>query len=264
MNSYPSVSEAPEPATPAGFFRRTAATFMDVFAGLLAAFLILSLIGLFIPMDGRQMAGLTRPAMIIGFLYVGIGPYLFSNSLGKYALAVRVISDRTGKKPRLWQFLVRWAVLILWPIELLVLLFARSRKRIGDRLADTTVLEDAEAKTRWRRRFALSLSALFILYLVLVQSMQAAAKNTEMFAAAAAYLQEHPAGAEALGAPVSTLEAPFSIVMKQDKGTVIVSAKGQKAEGYVEMKMMKASERWQVVDWQVTEEPSGRGYSYSY
>ena len=85
MPSDPPVSEAPATAARAGFFRRTAATVTDVFAGLLVAFLILSLLGLFIPMDSRQMASFTRPVMFIGLLYVGIGPYLFFNSLGKYA-----------------------------------------------------------------------------------------------------------------------------------------------------------------------------------
>lgn len=264
MDSGSSVSEAPAPASPAGFVRRTAATFMDAFAGLLGAFLILSLLGLFLPMDSHRMAVLTRPAMIIGLLYVGIGPYLFSNSLGKYALAVRVISDRTGKKPRLWQFLARWAMLILWPVEVLVLLFAPSKKRIGDRLAATTVVEDAKAKARWGRRFGLSLTALFVLYLALVQSMQAAAANTEMFTAASAFLQEHQVGVEALGAPVSTSDTPFSVVMKQEKGTLIVSAESPRAKGYIEMKLSKTSGRWEVIDWQVTEEPSARGYSYSY
>jgi uncharacterized RDD family membrane protein YckC len=258
------VSEAPAAAKPAGFIRRTAATFMDVFAGLLGSFLVLSLLGLFIPMDSSRMASLTRPAMIIGLLYVGIGPYLLSNSLGKYALAVQVISDRTGQKPRLWQFLTRWAMLILWPVEVLMLVFAPSKKRIGDRLAATTVVENAKAKARWGRRFGLSLTALFILYLALVQAMQAAAKNTEMFTAADAFLQEYQVGVEALGAPVSTSATPFSIVMKQEKGTLIVSAEGPKAKGYIEITLSKGSGRWEVVDSQVTEEPSGRGYSYSY
>ena len=237
---------------------------MDAFAGLLGAFLILSLIGLLLPMDSRRMAVLTRPVMVVGLLYVGIGPYLFSNSLGKYAMAVRVLSDRTGKKPRLWQFLARWAMLILWPLEALMIVFSPSKRRIGDRLAATTVFEDAKAKARWGRRFGLSLTALFVLYLALVQCMQAAAGNTEMFTAADAFLQEHQVGVEALGAPVSTSATPFSVLLKQEKGELIVSAEGPRAKGYIEMKLSKTSGRWEVIDWQVTEEPSTRGYSYSY
>lgn len=249
---------------PAGFFRRAAATFTDVFVGLLGAFLVLSLIGLVVPMDSPKMALVTRPVMFLGFLYVGLGPCLFSNSLGKYAFAVRVTSDRTGAKPTLWQFLGRWALLILWPVELVVLLFAPSKKRLGDRLAATTVLEDAAALPRWGRRIGLSLTALFVFYLALVQVMQAAARNTEMFAAAAAYLQEHRIGEETLGAPVAHSSTPLKVVMKQDKGELIVSAEGPRAGGYIEMTLSRAHGSWQVAKWRVTEEPSGRGFSYSY
>jgi hypothetical protein len=196
---------------------------------------------------------------------VGIGPYLFPNSLGKYAFAVQVVSDRENSaRPAFWQFLVRWAMLILWPLELLVLLFAPSKKRIGDRLASTSVVEDAATKARWGRRIGLSLTALFVFYLVLVQAMQAAARNTEMFTAAAAYLQELEIGANDLGRPVTLSETPLKVVMKQEKGELIVAAEGSKATGYIEMNLTRESGTWQVSSWQITEEPAGRGYSYSY
>jgi hypothetical protein len=77
-------------------------------------------------------------------------------------------------------------------------------------------------------------------------------------------LEEHQVGAKTLGTPVSRSKTPFSVVMKRDKGTVIVSAEGPKRKGYIEMKLSKTAGKWQVIDWQVTGEPSGRGYSYSY
>ena len=256
---------AAKPAKPAGFLRRCAATATDVFAGIMGAFLALSLMGLTIPMDSPQMALYTRPAMLVGALYVGIGPYLFPNSLGKYAFAVRVVNDRkNGATPAFWQFLARWAMLVLWPLELLVLLFAPSKKRIGDRLASTSVVEDAATKARWGRRIGLSLTALFVFYLVLVQAMQAAARNTEMFATATAYLQELNIGETDLGAPVTLSRTPLKVVMKQEKGELIVAAEGNKSAGYIEMKLTRASGAWKVSTWQITEAPAGRGYSYSY
>ncbi len=254
------------PATPplAGFLRRAAATLTDVIVSLLGAFLVLSVIGLFIPMDSPRMALFTRPVMFVGFLYVGIGPFVFANSLGKYAFAVRVVSDKTGKKPALWQFLVRWVLLLVWPLEALILLFAPSRKRIGDRLAATSVFEDSAAKPRWGKRIGLSLAALFVLYLVLVEAMQAAARNTEMFAAASAYLQERQIGKDKLGEPVALSDTPLKIVMKKDRGEIIVAADGARAKGYIEMKLFRDAGKWRVTRWQVTDGPSGRGYSYRY
>lgn len=249
---------------PAGFFRRSAATLTDVFAGLLGAFLVLSLLGLSIPMDSRQMAVLTRPVMFAGALYVGIGPFLFANSLGKYAFAVRVVSDRGGVKPALWQFLVRWGLLILWPLELIVLMLSPAKKRIGDRLAMTTVVEDTAAKARWGRRIGVSLSALFVLYVILVQSMQAAARNTEMFQTATAFLQESRIADDALGEPVTASKTPLKVVMKKDKGSLIVAAEGSRKKGYIELSLDREPGSWKVVRWEVTDEPSGRGYSYSY
>ncbi|MGD8366128.1 MAG: RDD family protein [Desulfobacterales bacterium] len=260
----PPLSESMQPQTKAGFFRRSAATATDVFAGLLGAFLVLSLVGLSIPMDGRQMAVLTRPVMFFGALYVGIGPYLFANSLGKYAFAVRIVSDRNGARPALWQFLVRWALLILWPLELIVLILSPSKKRIGDRLASTTVVEDAASKARWGRRIGISLTALFVLYLILVQSMQAAARNTEMFRTAAAFFQENRIGEDTLGGPVTFSKTPLKVVMKKDKGSLITAAEGSRKRGYIELSLIREADGWEIVRWEVTDEPSGRGYSYSY
>ena len=263
MSEQP-TGPAPAQPVPAGFLRRSAATFTDVFAGLLGAFLVLSLIGLLVPMDEPRMVYFTRPVMFIGFLYVGIGPYLFSNSLGKYAFAVRVLSDRPGQKPTLWQFIVRWAPLILWPIEALVLLFSPSKKRVGDRLAATSVVEDAATRPRWGRRIGLSLTALFVFYLALVQAMQAAARNTDMFKAASAYAAENRTGEQVLGAPVALSGTPIKVVMKGDKGELILAAEGPGKKGYIEMKMHRSPGGWEIADWQITNSPSGRGYSYSY
>jgi uncharacterized RDD family membrane protein YckC len=258
------VSTPAQGPVPAGFFRRATATFTDVFTGLLGAFLVLSLAGIFMPIDHPKMVYLARPVMFLGFLYVGVGLYLFPNSLGKYAFAVRVVSDRTGGQPTLRQCLVRWVPLIFWPVEAVVLLLSPSKKRIGDRLAGTSVYEDAATKARWGRRIGLSLTALFVFYLVLVHAMQAAARNTEMFQRAVSYVQENRVGEKSLGVPVALSATPIKVVMKEDKGEVIVSAEGPKGEGYIEMKMVREFGKWEVAGWGIADSPSGRGYSYNY
>jgi uncharacterized RDD family membrane protein YckC len=257
----PPNAARPSPV-PAGFFRRAAATFADAFAGMLCAFLILSLLGLSIPMDSPQMGRYTRLLIFCAFFYVGLGPFFLPNTLGKYAFGVRVVSDRTGGKPTFLQYLLRGGMLFFWPLELVVLLFSRIQKRLGDRLAATSVVLETDAKRTWAKRIGLSIGVILLFYLILLQTMQMAAANTGMFQAAAAYLNRNRAGQERLGPPVRYETAPVLATLQQDRGHLIVGADGSRQKGYIEISLIRNSGRWTVEKWTVTKTPAARGFSY--
>jgi hypothetical protein len=69
---------------------------------------------------------------------------------------------------------------------------------------------------------------------------------------------------ERLGAPVQYEKTPLQVLMRQEKGHLILGAAGSREKGYVELSLIRESGRWQVEKWEVNRTPSGRGFSYSH
>ncbi len=59
-------------------------------------------------------------------------------SIGKRIMKIKVV-DTNGKKPDLFNLIIRNITILIWPVEALLLLMGK--KRLGDRLAKTDVIE---------------------------------------------------------------------------------------------------------------------------
>lgn len=64
----------------------------------------------------------------------------FKNGIGKKIYKINIISRKTKKEATLFQLLFRNITLIIFPIEIIVLIFSHNDMRLGDRLAGTMVI----------------------------------------------------------------------------------------------------------------------------
>lgn len=77
------------------------------------------------------------------FLFVFMLIYFFKDvingqSIGKRIVKIKVV-DTAGNKPKLFNLIVRNITILIWPIEALLILL--EKKRLGDRLAKTEVVD---------------------------------------------------------------------------------------------------------------------------
>jgi len=88
--------------------------------------------------------------LIFHYYFVGIGT--LENTYGRYLLGVRVVDAHTGSMPSLGQAITRDFLLFCWPIDFFVLLFSKSKRRIGDNWAQTKVVV-VPSQVSWIKRF---------------------------------------------------------------------------------------------------------------
>jgi uncharacterized RDD family membrane protein YckC len=80
-------------------------------------------------------------SLIIAFIWTLLfnKDIYFGRSLGKYWSSLQVVNIKTGRHANPIQCLVRNIFLLLWPIEMIILVFSPSR-RLGDIIANTKVV----------------------------------------------------------------------------------------------------------------------------
>jgi len=126
-----------------GLIRRIIARGVDLYLGVGMIMVLYSLPGLIVPLDQYAvflMLVIMLPLMLLFFFYFFIGIGKFKNTYGRYLVGVRVVDAQTGGKPSLGQAFKRDVLLFLWPIDFFVLMFNKSKRRIGDSWAQTKVV----------------------------------------------------------------------------------------------------------------------------
>lgn len=128
--------------------RRWAATWID-FLVLLAIFMIPDAV-----LGNETYQSTIAVWLTLAALYFPVMESAFGKTLGKFALFIRVVGQ-DGRKPTVWQVVLRT---LLRLIEVnpflaggipagLAAYFSKHRQRLGDMLAKTYVILDADART---------------------------------------------------------------------------------------------------------------------
>ncbi|MBU1087767.1 MAG: RDD family protein [Candidatus Omnitrophica bacterium] len=129
-----------------------------VFAGLVDYVFLYSLAGFFLFFILNKT--LELPAGEIGMKILTLFPvislvYCFKDSIygispGKYVVGIAVrTKDDFEKTPSLFLLFLRNISLIVWPLEILVLMFSKKKQRLGDLLAKTIVVRNHEVRLRY-------------------------------------------------------------------------------------------------------------------
>ncbi len=125
----------------AGVIRRSLAMFIDLILGVSIILSILFAPGVIIPLD--ESLGYLMIAMIglqsVFWWYFISGYVRFENTYGRYVTSVKVVDYETKSKPTYKQAIQRAMTLGLWPIEVFMVGFSKTKRRLGDQWAGTEV-----------------------------------------------------------------------------------------------------------------------------
>jgi len=127
-----------------GFWRRFLALLIDMQLGPAVILFFIFLPGIFISLDSSKgiwlLFLLMIPLQLVFFWYFFLGYSKLKNTYGRYVMKIRVVDKGTENKPSLKQAFKRSFLLgLLWPIEGFIIIFTRTKRRVGDRWANTDV-----------------------------------------------------------------------------------------------------------------------------
>lgn len=161
----------------------------DILFILLLAFTFYMLLGLIFKMDSEGFATIMIfIALTIIILYLLFGELLLKNTLGKYLFGIKVVDSDRFERPSAKSFLKRGLAKILFPVEGLVLLFSRSKRRLGDLWSKSIVINKESDNLKPSVRLMIGIAALVALYFSFSISLGLAARRTDFYKAGADYL----------------------------------------------------------------------------
>lgn len=104
----------------------------------------------FIDENNLDKMGSTMLAVLLpGFLLYFLKESIKGISFGKWIMGIMVRdADDPSKIPSFGRLLVRNLFIVIWPIEFLVLASSREKKRLGDKIVNTTVVDSPQRPSK--------------------------------------------------------------------------------------------------------------------
>jgi uncharacterized RDD family membrane protein YckC len=205
----------------------------------LIAFVLFMLVGLIIPIDTDGYQNLMIvPLIIILIFYLFLGEIIFRDTLGKYLFGIEVVDKESMVRPSLLSLCKRGLLKIIFPVEGLVILLSKSKRRLGDFWAKTIVINKETNKLKSSVRLIIGLVVLIVLVFCFRISMGLAVKKTDFYNVGISYLQTSGA-AKITGLPK---------VVNQTRNTVnfIVPVSNENRDKYVIIYLEKNGGVWEV------------------
>ena len=170
--------------------KRFLAFFFDFVFILFLAFTLDMLFGLIYPIDTVGFRNfMIYPLLIIIIPYMFFGELIFENSLGKYLFGIEIVDIEQFERPPLSSLVKRGLLKIIFPVEGLVLLFSKSKKRLGDLWTKTFVVNKESNKLKPYVRLIIGFIAIIAIYFSFSISMGLAVKKTEFYHVGIDYLK---------------------------------------------------------------------------
>jgi antitoxin component YwqK of YwqJK toxin-antitoxin module len=170
--------------------KRFLAFIFDMIFIMFLAFSLNGLFGIFFKLDSEIYQNVMVYVLLIIVLpYIFFGELIFKNTLGKYLFGIEVVNNETIEKPSVLSFIKRGLIKIIWPVEGLVLLFAKNKKRLGDLWGKTIVVNKTENQYKPVIRLAIGAVTLVILYFSFSTFMGLGVKNTDFYSIGEEYLK---------------------------------------------------------------------------
>ncbi len=151
--------EFTSPLHPATRRRRLTAFFIDHFTitFLMVATVFVSIGPNYLDDEGTsKMLSVMPVVMVIGFALYFAKDSFRGISLGRWIMGIMVRDANNPEQvPSFGKLFVRNLFLILWPVELIVFIVDSNKKRLGDKVSNTVVVENPEKSDRSARILAL-------------------------------------------------------------------------------------------------------------
>ncbi|EID73878.1 RDD family protein [Imtechella halotolerans] len=135
-------------------------------------------------MDTDNVGNLTSkigPTVLLGFLVYFAKDSIKGISPGKWIMGIMVRDEHNlDQVPSIGTLLIRNLFLLIWPIECIVLVFSKEKKRLGDRIGKTVVVKNPVRSSLYLRISVLAvmgISYFFFIFLFVGNTV----KNSEVY-----------------------------------------------------------------------------------
>jgi uncharacterized RDD family membrane protein YckC len=154
----------------------------DIVFIALVVFTIYMLVGLIFKIDSENYQNIIFPLLLIIIIsYLFFGELFFVNTLGKYLTGIEVVDNESLERPSLSSFIRRGILKIIFPVEGIVLLFSKSKQRLGDLWAKTIVVNKENNNLKPSVRLIIGMVALIALLFSFRISMGLAIKKADFY-----------------------------------------------------------------------------------
>lgn len=170
--------------------KRYLAFIFDMIFIMFFAFSINGLLGMIFKLDSEIYQNvMVYVLLIIVMPYIFFGELILKNTLGKYLFGIEVVNNENFERPSVLSFIKRGLIKIIWPVEGLVLLFAKNKKRLGDLWGKTVVSNKTENQYKPAIRLVIGAVTFVVLYFSFSTFMGLGIKNTDFYASGVEYLK---------------------------------------------------------------------------
>lgn len=238
--------------------KRLLAFIFDIAFISLLAFILYMLPGLIFKIDSNGYQNfMIFPLLIIIVLYIFCGELIFKNTFGKYLFGIKIVDSEKLERPSLKSFIKRGILKIIFPIEVIVLLFSSTKRRLGDLWAKTVVVNKESNKMKPLVRLIIGIAVFTVLLLTFRISMGLAVRNTDFYNIGINHLKSNTK-AEIAG-------LPKVINQTRCKVNFIVPISDENHDKYAIVYLAKDGNEWSVnkTDF-IKERIIGFSYSFSY
>lgn len=238
--------------------KRFLAFVFDIVFIAFITFNVYMLLGLIFKIDSdRYQNFMILPLFIIIISYLFFGELLFKNTLGKYLCGIVIVNNEGLERPSLQRFIKRGLLKVIFPVEGLVLLLSKTKRRLGDLWAKTIVVNKETNKLKPSVRVIIGIFALIALLLSFRISMGIAVRRTDFYNIGIDYLKSNTV-VEISGLPK---------VVNQTRCTVnfIVPISNESHDKYARIYLEKNGIEWSVdhTDF-IKEQIIGFSYGFSF
>jgi uncharacterized RDD family membrane protein YckC len=236
---------------------RVLAFVYDILFILLLSFTIYMIVGMIFKIDSDGFPDIMISlVLILIILYLLFGELLFTNTLGKYLFGIEIVDAENFERPSLKSFLKRGLLKIIWPIEGLVLLFSKSKKRLGDYWSDSIVVNKETDVLKPIVRIVIGVAAIVVLYFCFSVSLGLAAKRSDFYKVGTEYLKS--------GNVSEFTGLTKEVNQSRNNVDFVVPVLLENQQKYVRVWLVKKDGKWNVSKTEVYGSQFGAAYGYSF
>jgi uncharacterized RDD family membrane protein YckC len=235
---------------------RLLAFLFDIPFILLAAFTVYMILGMIFKMDSPGFQSIAiYLALVIIFVYIFFGEVIFTSTLGKYLFGIEVADVSDFKKPSRQSLIKRGILKILFPVEGIVLLFSKSKQRLGDKWGNSIVInKEANRLKPWIRVLA-GIAVLVALYFSFTISLGLAAKKSDFYKAGVEYLT--------YSGQVRITGLPTHVSQSRDSVSFCVPVLIENYDRYALVHLGRSEGKWQVSKAEFSMNLFALGFTYN-
>ena len=235
--------------------KRFLAFIFDMIFIMFLAFSLNGLLGMIFKLDSEIYQNVMVYILLILVLsYIFFGELIFKNTLGKYLFGIEVVDNNNFERPSVLSFLKRGLIKIIWPVEGLVLLFAKNKKRLGDLWGKTIVAHKVENQYKPAIRLTIGAVALVALYFSFSTFMGLGVRNADFYAVGVDYLKTHNIEVGGLTKEVN---------QNGDIVNYVVPVDSENGNKYALICLERMEGTWTVYHYELLQKHKGRTFNFT-